>query len=63
MTLSAMDYISPALDESYADFIVRHDQNVGEIFSDFSEDYIQRIVGLMRSCINAVVGAQWSWSG
>ena len=45
MTLSAMDYISPALDESYADFIVRHDQNVGEIFSDFSEDYIQRIDG------------------
>ena len=35
MTLSAMDYISPALDESYADFIVRHDQNVGEIFFGF----------------------------
>lgn len=43
MTLQSMDFISLALDETYADFIVRHSQNLGGVLADVPQEQIQII--------------------
>ncbi len=43
MTLQAMDFLPLALDEGYADFIVRHSQNVRGVLSDIPQEQIQLI--------------------
>ena len=38
-----MDFLPPALNEEYADFIVRHSQNVGGVLEDIPPEQIQMI--------------------